>query len=115
MLDTVLYLMSVVDVDMAIVSAGIFLALVEFDDGLEEIIHASAIGEDCRNHRDTEEFAQLVVVDVIATFLGFIKHVEGADHADVHVYQLGGEIEVALQIAGIDRKSVGRERVSSVV
>jgi len=102
MLDAVLYLMSVVDVDMAIVSAGIFLAFVEFDDGLEELIHASTIGEDGRNHRDTEEFAQFVVVDVIATLFCFIKHVEGADHADVHVYQLGGEIEVALQVAGID-------------
>ena len=102
MLDTMLYLMSVVDVDMAIVSAGIFLAFVEFDDGLEELIHASTIGEDGRNHRDTEEFAQLVVVDVIATLFGFIKHVEGTDHADVHVYQLGGEIEVALQVAGVD-------------
>ena len=102
MLDAVLYLMSVVDVDMAIVSAGIFLAFVEFDDGLEELIHASTIGEDGRNHRDTEEFAQFVVVDVIATLFGFIKHVEGTDHADVHVYQLGGEIEVALQVAGID-------------
>ena len=94
--------MSVVDVDMAIVSAGIFLAFVEFDDGLEELIHASTVGEDGRNHRDTEEFAQFVVVDVIATFFGFIKHVEGTDHADVHVYQLGGEIEVALQVAGVD-------------
>ena len=87
---------------MAIVSAGIFLAFVEFDDGFEELIHASTIGEDGRNHRDTEEFAQFVVVDVIATFFGFIKHVEGTDHADVHVYQLGSEIEVALQVAGVD-------------
>ena len=102
MFDAMFYLMSVVDVDMAIVSAGIFLAFVEFDDGLEELVHASAIGEDGRNHRDTEEFAQFVVVDVIATLLGFIKHVEGADHADVHVYQLGGEIEIALQVAGVD-------------
>ena len=102
MFDAMLYLMSVVDVDMAIVSVGIFLAFVEFDDGLEELIHASTIGEDGRNHRDTEEFAQFVVVDVIATLFGFIKHVEGADHADVHVYQLGGEIEVALQVAGVD-------------
>ena len=102
MLDTMFYLMSVVDVDMAIVSAGIFLAFVEFDDGLEELVHASAIGEDGRNHRDTEEFAQFVVVDVIATLLGFIKHIEGADHADVHIYQLCGEIEIALQVAGVD-------------
>ena len=102
MLDTMFYLMSVVDVDMAIVSAGIFLAFVEFDDGLEELVHASAIGEDGRNHRDTEEFAQFVVVDVISTLLGFIKHIEGADHADVHIYQLCGEIEIALQVAGVD-------------
>ena len=102
MLDTMFYLMSVVDVDMAIVSAGIFLAFVEFDDGLEELVHASAIGEDGRNHRDTEEFAQFVVVDVIATLLGFIKHIEGADHADVHIYQLCGEIEIALQVAGVN-------------
>jgi len=102
MLDTMFYLMSVVDVDMAIVSAGIFLAFVEFDDGFEELVHASAIGEDGRNHRDTEEFAQFVVVDVIATLLGFIKHIEGADHADVHIYQLCGEIEIALQVAGVN-------------
>ena len=103
MFDAVLYLMSVVDVDMAIVSAGISFAFVEFDDGLEELVHASAVGEDGRNHRDTEEFAQFVVVDVIRHASQVSSNVfEGADHADVHIYQLCGEIEIALQVAGVD-------------
>ncbi len=102
MFDAVFYLMSMVDVDMAIVRIGVLLALIELDDGIEELVHASTVGKDGRNHGESEELAELVVVDVVATFLSLVKHVEGAHHADVHVYQLGGEVEIALQIAGVD-------------
>ena len=52
--------------------------------------------------RYSEEFAQLVVVDVVASFLGLVEHIESAHHADVHIDELSGEIEVALQVAGVD-------------
>ncbi len=101
MFDAVLYLMSVIDVDMAIVRIGVLLGLIEFDDGVEKFIYSSSVGEDGRNHRESEEFAELVVVDVVATLLCLVKHIEGAHHTDVHVYQLRGEVEVALQVAGV--------------
>ena len=102
MLDAVFYLVSVVDVDVAIVGIGAFASLVHFDDGVEELVYASAVLEDGRNHRYSEEFAQLVVVDVVASFLGLVEHIESAHHADVHIDELSGEIEVALQVAGVD-------------
>ena len=57
MFDAMLYLMSVVDMDMTIVRSAIFLAFIEFDDGLEEFIYSSSIGEHSRNHGDSEELA----------------------------------------------------------
>ena len=50
MFNTMFYLMSVVDVDVAVVSVSVFFSLVKFDDGLEEFIHASTIGKDGRYH-----------------------------------------------------------------
>ena len=50
MFDTMFYLMSVVDVDVAVVSVSVFFSFVKFDDGLEEFIYASTIGEDGRYH-----------------------------------------------------------------
>ena len=57
MFDAVFYLMSVVDVDMAIVGGSILFCFVEVDDGVEEFVYTSSVGENCRNHRDSEKFS----------------------------------------------------------
>ena len=97
--DTVLNLVPVVDVQ---VSRGLVGALIHLDDGLEELLHTVAVLERGGNHRHTEETAQHLEVEMVATTLELIIHVQGADHADVYVHQLRGEIEVALDVGGVD-------------
>ena len=98
----VLYLVSVVDVQMTVVRIIALGTLVHGDDSAEEFVHTPAVGEDCRHHRCAEEPAQRVAVYVVAPLLCLVVHVEGTDHADMHVYELCSEIEVALQVAGIN-------------
>ena len=53
-------------------------------------------------HRNTEKSAQCVEINLIATTFKLVVHIQGAHHADVHIDQLGGKIEVALKVGGID-------------
>ena len=99
--DAVFNFVSVVDVDVAEVDFFVFCSLIELYDLVEELFHAHSRGERCGHHGHSEQFGQAVVVDVVATFFGLVKHVEGHYHAYVHVYELCGEVEVALQVAGV--------------
>ena len=46
--------------------------------------------------------SELAIVDVVATLLCLVKHVERTDHAWVHVDELCSEVEVTLQVACVD-------------
>ena len=97
--DTVLYLVTIVDVQVSRLFARAFIHL---DHCLEEFLHALAALERGGNHRHTEQSAQHLQVKMVAATLELVIHVQRADHTDVHVYQLCGQIEVALQVRGID-------------
>ena len=96
--DSVFYLMPVID--MYVAEAGVFalLSFVRLDDGVEQFFHSAAVLEDRRHHRNAKQFAKLVVVNMVSAFLRLVIHVQGANHAYVHVDELGGQIEVALQV-----------------
>ncbi len=74
--------------------------LIDLDDSVEELVDAAA-GR-CRrgNHRDAEHLAQQLVVKHVGRLLQLVVHVEVYHHAAVHVYELGGEVEVAFQVGG---------------
>ena len=75
--------------------------LVHIDDDVEEGLDPLARLEYCGHHGHAEEFGEFSAVEGIATALELVVHIEGADHAEVHVDELGGKIEVALYVAGI--------------
>ena len=100
--DAVLYLVSVVDVDVAEAGRLVLLALVDGDDLPEKLLHAASAGEHRRHHRRAEQLGEPPDVDVVAALFGLVEHIERADHADVHVDELCGEVEVALQVGRID-------------
>ena len=52
--------------------------------------------------RCAQQDSELFDVEFVAALTKFIIHVEGNNHWHVHVYQLGGQIEVAFQVAGIN-------------
>ena len=94
--------MPVVDVDMPKVRIGVLHAFVHFDDGAKQIVDTLAGREYRGNHRHAEQFAQFVEVHVVSTLHGLVEHVERTDHPNVHVYQLGCQIKVPLQIARVN-------------
>ena len=96
--DALLYLVAVVDVQMA---RGPLLALVDLDDSPEEILDAQARLERGGTHGHAEERRQRGDVHRVAAALKLVVHVQGTHRAQVHVHQLGGQVEIALQIAGI--------------
>ena len=93
--DAVLYLVSVVDVQVAGGLVGVF---VDLYDGLEQVFHAFAALERGGHHRHAEQGGENLAVHVVAAALKLVVHVQGAHHAQVHVQKLGGQIEVALNV-----------------
>ena len=74
------------------------MSLVGCDDFSEELVDAPTGGEHRGNHWHAEQFGQFLVVDVVASLLGFVEHVQCTNHAEMHVDELGSEIEIAFQI-----------------
>ncbi len=97
--DSFLDVLAVVDMDMAV---GIVFAFVYVDDGAEEVVYSLAGAEHRRHHRYAEETAQGLVVEFVAVFLKLVKHVQCTDDTLVHVYELGGKIQVSLDVARVD-------------
>jgi hypothetical protein len=93
--DTVFNFVAVVDMQVARELAG---ALVNLNYGAEELLYTHTVFERCWYHRCTKQCAEGVDVYMIATALKLVVHVERAHHAHVHIYKLGGEIEVALKV-----------------
>ena len=77
-------------------------SLIHINNNVEEQLDTSARCERCRDHRHAKEFAELCIVDIVAAFFGFVEHVQGAHHAQVHIYELRGEVEVALDVACVN-------------
>ncbi len=93
--DTVFNFVAVVDMQVARELAG---ALVNLNYGAEEFLYTHTVFERCWYHRCTKQGAEGVEINVVATALKLVVHVERAHHAHVHIYKLGGEIEVALKV-----------------
>ena len=45
--------------------------------------------------------AELLGVDAVAGLADQVHHIQGDDHGDADLHQLGGEVEVALQVGGV--------------
>ena len=96
-----LYLLCHLRIEIAFVVKKV-ASLIEVYYNMEEKLNATSALEGCRNHGYTKELSELAIVDVVATLLCLVKHVECTDHAWVHVDELRGEVEVTLQIACVD-------------
>ncbi len=88
-----------VDVDVAGELRG--MLLVHRDYGVEEFGDSLAVAADCRADRHAEQVSQLLDVDAVATGLKLVVHVQGHHHRQVHVDELGGKVEVALDVGGV--------------
>ena len=65
---------------------------------MKELVDAFSRSSYSRYNRDTNQFAQLFIIQMIATSLQLIIHVQRHHHLHVHVNQLCREIEVAFEV-----------------
>ena len=56
-------------------------SLIHIDDDVEQQLYTTSGGEGGRNHRHAEQLAKLGIVDVVASLLRLVEHIEGAHHA----------------------------------
>ena len=71
-------------------------------DLLEELLDALVLKSRDHHDRTTELLGELVRVDLVAVLLDQIGHVEGNDHRQAGLDDLKRQVQVALQVGGID-------------
>ena len=69
---------------------------------MEQQIHASARLKRRGHHGHAEQCAQTIDVKMVATLFKLIIHIKGTHHALVHVDKLCGQIQITLQIMGVN-------------
>ena len=99
MVDAHLYLRTVVDVDMP-PKLGIAV-LIYLDYCVEKFVYALPVTADRRDDRHSEQMAQSPCIQPVTLRLKLIVHIEGHHHPQVHVNQLGSEVEIPLKIGCI--------------
>ena len=77
-------------------------AFVDVDHHVKQVVHSTPVLEHRGHERDAEQLAQLVVVELVAARLKFVKHIQRAHDFEVHVYELRCEVQVALKVACVD-------------
>ena len=91
----VFYLVTIVDVQVSRRLAGAFIHLYH---RLEQPLHTHSALERRGHHRRTEQRLQHLQVQLVASFLKLIIHVQRTHYRQVHVHQLGGQVEVTLYV-----------------
>lgn len=76
-------------------------AFVNIDNHMEQLFNAFSATADRRQHRDSEQLAELYIIQRVSTGFQLIVHVQCNHHAHIHVNQLGGEIEIAFQVGRV--------------
>ena len=97
--DAVLYLVSVVDVD---VPGRMADTLIDLNDGAEQGFDTHAALERRRHQGRTQQGGQHLQVQRVTTTLELVVHVECYHHRNIHIQQLGGQIEVALDVGRVN-------------
>ena len=90
------YLRAVIDVDVA--GKAVIGPFIYLYDGVKELRDAAAVTGNSGAYGHAKEVAQLRGVQFIPLMLKFVVHVEGHHNPQVHVYELGCEIEVTLNV-----------------
>ena len=99
----------VLDVVQNVLDGGIKLVLRHLALGssrllylLEELLDALVLKSGDHHNRAAELLGKLVRVDLVAVLLDQVGHVEGNDHGQAGLDDLKRQVQVALQVGGID-------------
>ena len=89
----------VVDMDM---SCEFRVALrINLYDSVEQLWNTCSVAAHCRADRHTEKITELFYIQLIALVLEFIVHVQRHNDPEVHVNDLGGQVQVSLNIGRV--------------
>ena len=72
--------------------------LARLDGGLHHVFHTAAFERGGLHDRAAQALREGVHVDLVAVFLHEVHHVEGHDRGDAQIDDLGGEVQVALEV-----------------
>ena len=71
-------------------------------DLLEKLLDALVLKSRDHHDRTTELLGELVRVDLVAVLLDQVGHVEGDDHGQAGLDNLKRQVQVALEVGGVD-------------
>jgi len=73
-----------------------------FNNGAKELLQPLAAPGDNGHHRDAEQAGQPIGINFNTPALGHVDHVQGNNHGHAQLKELTAQVEVALDIGGID-------------
>ena len=74
------------------------LILINLDNLVKKIIDALTCSADSRDNRHSEKIAKLLYIQFVSLEGQLIVHIQSHDHSKVHIDELGGKVEISLQI-----------------
>ena len=72
-----------------------------FQGNMNQIVNAPIFAGGNRNYRNGENVGNGVQINIDIVLADFVHHVESQDHGDFQLHQLKGQVEISLQIGGI--------------
>ena len=97
--DALLQFRAVVDVDVS--GQPLVVLLVDFDHGVQQLGDAGPVTAHGRTDRHTKKIAKLLDVEAVSPRLKLVVHIQSHHHAEVHVDNLGSEVEVPLDVGSV--------------
>ena len=65
---------------------------------MKQGIQSTILLADSRHHRHSEQFTQQMIIQCITAGFKFIVNIQSYHHTDIHINQLGSQIQISLQI-----------------
>ena len=97
--NAVLYLMSIVDMDVARRRIG---TLIHLNHGAEQLFNTHTVLKRRGNQWCTQQCGEHFEIHLVTALLKFVIHIQGAHYRQVHIQQLRGQIKIALQIRRVN-------------
>jgi len=71
---------------------------IKVDYYMKQGIQSTILLADSRHHRHSEQFTQQMIIQCITAGFKFIVNIQSYHHTDIHINQLGSQIQISLQI-----------------
>ena len=81
--------------------AAVGLGVAHLHGLVEQLLQAGALQGGHLDDGAAQLVGHLYGIDLVAVLLHHVHHVQGDDNGDAHLHDLGGQIQVALQVGGI--------------